>query len=112
MSYKIVGRCVCCHYCASECPAQAIGFVGSQYAINPDKCTGCGICAEVCPISVIENEEVPRKKPEAHPLKHMSCDLLVLGGGGAGLIAAVKAAEVSGGKVIVLEKAKKTGGST
>lgn len=41
-----------------------------------------------------------------------ACDLVVIGGGGSGLVAAVKAAEVSGKKVIVLEKAKKAGGST
>ncbi len=38
------------------------------------------------------------------------CDLVVLGGGGSGLVAAVRAASLSGKKVIVLEKAKRTGG--
>lgn len=38
------------------------------------------------------------------------CDLAVLGGGGSGLVAAVRAAALSGQKVIVLEKAKRTGG--
>jgi succinate dehydrogenase/fumarate reductase flavoprotein subunit len=41
-----------------------------------------------------------------------NCDLVVLGAGGAGLLAAVKAADLSGKKVIVLEKAKKAGGCT
>jgi fumarate reductase flavoprotein subunit len=44
--------------------------------------------------------------------KVMDCDLIVLGAGGAGMVAAVKAADVSGKKVIVLEKAKKPGGCT
>jgi fumarate reductase flavoprotein subunit len=44
--------------------------------------------------------------------KIMNCDLVVLGAGGAGLLAAVKAADLSGKKVIVLEKAKKAGGCT
>jgi len=44
--------------------------------------------------------------------KVMDCDLVVLGAAGCGLIAAVKAADVSGKKVIVLEKAKKPGGAT
>ena len=44
--------------------------------------------------------------------KVMDCDLVVLGAGGAGLVAAVKAADVSGKKVIVLEKAKKPGGAS
>jgi succinate dehydrogenase/fumarate reductase flavoprotein subunit len=39
-----------------------------------------------------------------------SCDLVVLGGGGSGLIAAVRAAQLSGRKVIVLEKAAFIGG--
>jgi fumarate reductase flavoprotein subunit len=39
------------------------------------------------------------------------CDLVVLGGGGSGMVAAVRAAQLSGKKVIVLEKASATGGS-
>ncbi len=38
------------------------------------------------------------------------CDLAVLGGGGSGLVAAVRAAQTSGKKVMVLEKGKVTGG--
>jgi succinate dehydrogenase/fumarate reductase flavoprotein subunit len=45
-------------------------------------------------------------------IKVMDCDLVVLGAGGAGLVAAVMGAEASGKKVIVLEKAKKPGGAT
>lgn len=44
--------------------------------------------------------------------KVMDCDLVVLGAGGAGLVAAVKATDLTGKKVIVLEKAKKTGGAS
>lgn len=38
------------------------------------------------------------------------CDVVVLGGGGSGLTAAVRAAQLSGKKVIVLEKSGHTGG--
>lgn len=38
------------------------------------------------------------------------CDIVVLGGGGSGLVAAARAAELSGGRVIVLEKGKIAGG--
>ena len=40
-----------------------------------------------------------------------SCDLMVIGGGGSGLIAAVRAAQLSGKKVIVLEKDTEAGGA-
>ena len=39
-----------------------------------------------------------------------TCDIVVLGGGGSGLVAAARAAELSGGRVIVLEKGKTAGG--
>src|SRR5271167_4493325 len=41
----------------------------------------------------------------------MNCDLVVVGGGGSGLTAAVKAKHLGVKNVIVLEAAKKTGGS-
>jgi len=44
--------------------------------------------------------------------KMMECDLVVLGAGGAGLVAAVKASEDGVKKVIVIEKARKAGGSS
>lgn len=44
--------------------------------------------------------------------KIMECDLVVLGAGGSGLVAAVKASEDGVKKVIILEKAKKPGGAT
>lgn len=43
-------------------------------------------------------------------MKEKTCDLVVLGGGGSGLTAAVRAAQLSGKKVILLEKAPATGG--
>lgn len=39
-----------------------------------------------------------------------SCDLVVLGGGGSGLVAAVRSAQLTGKKVIVLEKDSTAGG--
>ena len=39
-----------------------------------------------------------------------SCDFVVLGGGGSGLVAAIRAAQLSGKKVIVLEKDSVAGG--
>jgi len=42
----------------------------------------------------------------------MNCDLAVVGGGGSGLVAAVKAKHLGVRNVIVIEAAKKTGGSS
>jgi fumarate reductase flavoprotein subunit len=44
--------------------------------------------------------------------KIMECDLLVLGAGGSGLVAANRAFDLTGKKVIVLEKTKKPAGCT
>jgi hypothetical protein len=44
--------------------------------------------------------------------KVMDCDLVVLGAGGSGLVAAVKAQDLTGRKVIILEKSRKPGGAT
>jgi len=41
----------------------------------------------------------------------MDCDLVVVGAGGSGLVAAVKAFDLTGAKVIVIEKSRKTGGA-
>ena len=43
-------------------------------------------------------------------VEQKSCDLLVIGGGGSGLTAAVRAAQLSGRKVIVLDKDTEAGG--
>ena len=42
-------------------------------------------------------------------MSEKTCDLLVLGGGGSGMVAAVRAAQL-GQKVILVEKLPKTGG--
>ena len=43
-------------------------------------------------------------------MQDKKCDIVVLGGGGSGLVAAVRAAELTGGKVVVLEKSGTPGG--
>jgi fumarate reductase flavoprotein subunit len=43
-------------------------------------------------------------------MQERTCDILVLGGGGSGLVAAARAAELSGKQVVVLEKGKVAGG--
>ena len=111
MAYVIGADCSTCHSCFWECPVHAIRFVGNEYAIDPTVCISCGRCAAVCPTSRITDEH-RREIPALHaPVEH-HCDAVVLGAGGSGLVAAVRYAQLTGKQVIVLEKAKKTGGST
>ncbi len=107
--YQINQNCVGCHNCASECPMQAINFVGCKYEINQDKCVECGLCAKVCHTASIINTEAVNDVP-AHDLIVRQADVVVCGGG-TGLVAAVRAA-MGGKKVIVLEKSSRLGGNT
>lgn len=110
MAYIIAKHCSTCHYCFNECPVHAIRFVGREYAIDQGKCIKCGKCEKVCPAGVIINTEEP--KPVPHNRITLECDAVIIGGGGAGLIAAARFAEITGKKTIVLEKSRKTGGNT
>ena len=107
--YQITKNCVCCHNCASECPMQAIDFVGCKYEIDQDKCVECGLCAKVCHTASIINTEAANDVP-AHDLIVKEADVVVCGGG-SGLVAAVRAA-MAGKKVILLEKSSRLGGNT
>ena len=111
MPHMIGKDCSTCHYCFYECPVQAIRFAGNEYAIDPDKCIDCGKCARVCPTGRI-TKMGERRVPVLHAPEEYTADAVVLGAGGSGLVAAVRYAELSGGSVIVLEKAAKAGGST
>ena len=107
--YQIQKTCLCCHNCALECPVGAIDYVGTCYAIDQEKCIGCGLCYSVCNVgAVVDTEAVPAP---AHAPAALEADLVVIGCGGSGSVAAVRAAELTGKKVIVLEKAAKPGGS-
>lgn len=111
MAYVIGPNCSTCHYCFNTCPVGAIHFVGLEYAIDPEKCIGCGQCAAVCPSGIISDPE--REAPVAdHGPKTIQADAVVVGGGGAGLVAAVRYKQLTGKRVVVLEKAPKPGGNT
>ena len=107
--YQITKNCVCCHNCATECPMQAIDYVGCKYEIDPDKCVECGLCARVCHTASIINTE-DNAQPPAHDLVVKQADVVVCGAG-SGLVAAVRAA-MAGKKVVVLEKSSRLGGNT
>lgn len=111
MAYEIGPNCSTCHYCFNTCPVGAIKFVGVEYAIDPHKCINCGACAKVCPAGIITNPEL-EEKPVPHEPEEMTCDAVVLGAGGSGLVAAVRYKQLTGKNVVVLEKSRKVGGNT
>jgi len=112
MSYVVTDECLTCNgTCSAACPADAIYYDGVKKAIDQSKCTQCGLCAQVCALSAVIDPDAPVAKPVPHQPIHKSCDILVIGAGGSGLIAAARAAYLSGKKVIVMEKARKIGGS-
>ncbi len=108
MAYSISGLCAKCHSCELECPVQAIQFRGINYFIDQSICIECGHCAGICPVCAVFDDR--EKKPKRHGLLRQQCEAVIVGGGGSGMVAAVKYAQTTGKKVIVLEKAKKIGG--
>lgn len=107
--FQINQNCVCCHNCFSECPMQAIEYVGTKYEIDQDKCVKCGLCARVCHTASIIDTEAPDDVLYHDPVT-IDADVVVCGCG-SGLIAAVKAAQ-AGKKVVCLEKSSRLGGNT
>jgi fumarate reductase flavoprotein subunit len=103
--------CIACSRCMKVCPNKAISFDGDIFVIDTQKCVQCRTCMGVCNLDAIIDPSAQPPVHEPHEIIRRNCDFLVAGGGASGLIAAAIAAEVSGKKVIVLEKAKKPGGS-
>jgi succinate dehydrogenase/fumarate reductase flavoprotein subunit/NAD-dependent dihydropyrimidine dehydrogenase PreA subunit len=111
-TYYINDNCCLCNLrCKDNCPAGAIYFDGDKMAIDTEKCIRCGTCMKVCEVSAVTDSSAPPLEIKPHDIIHRSCDALILGGGASGLIAAARIASMTGKKVIVLEKAKRAGGS-
>ena len=111
--YQVTDKCLLCRYpyaCIYNCPAEAIFNNGNHAEIDQDKCIHCGKCVGICNLCAIIDTDAPEEVVVPHDLVEQDCDILILGGGAAGLIAALRASEQCTGKILVLEKAKKPGG--
>lgn len=102
--------CSGCHTCELFCPTGAIRMNFSKYQIDADKCVSCGTCARHCHNAAIYNVDAKPVEAKKHEKIVKDCDILVIGGGGSGLVAAAKAVD-AGKKVVLLEKNFETGGS-
>ncbi len=111
MAYEIRPGCSACHYCYYTCPAGAIEFRGREYQIDPEKCISCGKCEKACPTDRIY-DPAKTTPPILHKTKELDTDVVIIGAGGAGMVAAVRIAQLSGRKVTILERVSKIGGST
>lgn len=111
MRLTVDERCICCDRCSEACNAGAIYFDGEKYAVNQSLCVGCGYCIDECNTSAISDIDNPALPIHPHEDRSLHCDLLVIGGGAAGMLAAVRVASTTGKRVIVVEKDKKPGGS-
>ena len=64
------GTCRDCHMCMKSCPENAISrnqtADGFEYAVNAEKCIGCGICSGICPSGIwamyLNAEAIPMYK--------------------------------------------------
>lgn len=110
MSYYIQDQCVACLKCKVECPVGAIRVTEDRPVIDPDRCVSCGTCARVCKESAVVNLDAPPSPVKTHALEKLDCDVLVLGGGGSGLVAAARAGWHAGTRVVLVEKQQRTGG--
>lgn len=110
MKFQIVAdRCVGCGACAGQCHGRCISRVGRKMHIDESKCLSCGSCMTVCKQeAILAVGDTYEHTPHA-PIE-LDCDIVVLGSGGAGLVAASRIAAISDKKVIVLEKMPYIGG--
>ena len=109
MAYRInFDDCTCCGRCGMKCPQHAIAGWG-EVKIDPDKCVDCGLCSSICPLGAIVPGDYVEPETVPHDPIELDCDVVVIGGGAGGLMAAGRAAWL-GKKVVVLEKMKKCSG--
>jgi indolepyruvate ferredoxin oxidoreductase alpha subunit len=55
VAVAVADECTGCRHCTTqfECPALVCDEAGGRVAIDPLRCTGCGVCIDVCPVGAI-----------------------------------------------------------
>ncbi len=43
-------KCIGCGACADQCPVECISEADGKFQIDADQCISCGNCASVCPV--------------------------------------------------------------
>lgn len=111
MKFQIqADRCVGCGTCQGQCHGWCIERQpDGKYHIDENRCLSCGSCMTVCTRGAILEVGDTAAHPH-HDRIEKAADIVVLGAGAAGLVAAARAAAVSDCKVIVLEKMPFVGG--
>ncbi|MFC1712783.1 geranylgeranyl reductase family protein [Candidatus Poribacteria bacterium] len=116
MKHPVVDREICgyCGACVSVCPSNAIELVDLHLRIDESLCIGCLACVEVCPLGAMklgaqgETSNATRPGYQAPGIKEKRCDVLVIGGGPGGSLAAKTAAEQNV-DVLMVEKRQEIG---
>ena len=100
MSYSInTEKCYNCHQCMDRCPVRAIDDHTGVFVIDSEKCIECGLCGRTCHFGAVLDPQGNTAEPAdipAHDPQELSADLVVVGGGAAGIMTAVRAAHESG----------------
>lgn len=116
----VVDREICgyCGACVSVCPTNAVELVDIYLRIDPDRCIGCLACTKVCPLGAMKLDSEYMQYEAAGisesdiynmpGIKHLDFDVLVIGAGPAGSLAAKTAAQENL-EVLLIEKRQEIG---
>jgi Na+-translocating ferredoxin:NAD+ oxidoreductase subunit B len=64
--------CAACGTCAQErCPVEAIVETDGLYAVQPERCIGCGVCSSTCPTESITLLKKPEDQQDVPPANLM-----------------------------------------
>ena len=107
--FYITDRCVGCGACAGACHGRCISKKDGKMYIDENRCLSCGSCMTVCTQSAILEVGDTYDHPAHDPIV-MDADIVVVGAGAGGLVAAARIASISDKKVVVLEKMPVIGG--